>query len=87
MKDVFEEHPNSCKIDNPLAGSFLEKIQINNSVDIKSAKESFKQRRIKENRDDLLSGEQIDQILDKIDTDKNGQIEYSEFLTHALGRR
>ena len=31
-----------------------------------------------------LEEERINQILDKVDVDKNGTIEYSEFLAHSL---
>lgn len=31
-----------------------------------------------------ISEEKIDEILQKVDQDKNGLIEYSEFLAHAL---
>lgn len=31
-----------------------------------------------------ITEEKIDEILEKVDQDKNGLIEYSEFLAHAL---
>ena len=39
-----------------------------------NAKPGFKQ----------ISDEKIEEILEKVDNDKNGLIEYSEFLAHAL---
>ena len=33
---------------------------------------------------DKLTSEQIDIILEKIDNDKNNEIEYIEFLAHSL---
>jgi len=35
----------------------------------------------------VIDDEQIMQILNKIDQDLSGQIEYSEFLTHSLSKK
>ncbi|CAI2361822.1 unnamed protein product [Moneuplotes crassus] len=39
------------------------------------------------NMKDLLSSEEINQILEAVDTDKNGAINYNEFITATLGKR
>ena len=61
-------------------------MEIDKDKNGKIDREEFEQSELIQESLELVNAVDIDELFDKIDTNKNGTIEYSEFITAALDR-